>query len=91
MFAIFAPAARHAALVFVTLAVLVPASVSYGCGTPQTQMLSVGDTKSDKRCNYNTIQQAIDAATCVGTTMSITSLVAYSPALNPPRWKPRTA
>ena len=52
--------------------------VAFACGTPQTQILSVGDPSKDKRCGFDSIQKAIDAATCPGTTILVTRAHPYT-------------
>src|SRR6185437_789397 len=47
------------------------------CGTPQTQILAVGNPSKDKMCRYDSIQKAIDAATCPGSTILISSSGSY--------------
>ncbi|QBB72086.1 discoidin domain-containing protein [Pseudolysobacter antarcticus] len=60
-----------------TACVIGPAT-ALACGTPQTQILSVGDTAKDRTCNFDTIQKAIDNATCPGTTILVTRQHTYT-------------
>ena len=45
-----------------------PASHAYACSATQQDLFYVGDKSSDVACSYNTIQEAITAATCAAGT-----------------------
>ncbi|QBB72079.1 hypothetical protein ELE36_17845 [Pseudolysobacter antarcticus] len=52
---------------------------AHACSATAQDVLFVGNTTSDSACNYNTIQGAINAATCpVGTKIFVTSELTYT-------------
>lgn len=54
-------------------------SHAYACTATQQDLLYVGDKSTDAACDYNTIQEAITAATCpAGTKIYITDEYMYT-------------
>lgn len=55
------------------------ASHAYACSATQQDLFYVGDKSSDVACSYNTIQEAITAATCAaGTKIYLTGELTYT-------------
>jgi len=61
------------------LCLLLPALDAIGaCSTPQDFILPVGNFKNDSACKFGSIQAAIDAAVCPGSTILITPTFTYT-------------